>query len=118
MCAKNKTDEKGDGPFFIIFITHDAPWRVPTGGYRCAPKTKLMKRGRSFFHHFHYARRAMARPYRRLSIRAKNKTDEKGTVFFLSLSSRTTRHGASLQAAIDSCQKQNCNIPWTFTGQR
>jgi dolichyl-phosphate-mannose--protein O-mannosyl transferase len=42
----------------------------------------MMKRDGPFFHHFHHALRAMARPYRRLSMRAKNKTDEKGTVLF------------------------------------
>jgi hypothetical protein len=53
-------------------------------------------------------------------MRAKNKTDEKGSVLFSSFSSRTrtTRHGASLQVVIEARQKQNCNIPWTFTGHQ
>ena len=114
---KSKSPQsKSDGSRGVRRLAAPLPnlFRVPRE--KCS--SWLMKRGRSFFHHFHHARRAVARPYRRLSIRAKNKTDEKGTVFFLSLSSRTTRHGASLQAAIDARQKQNCNIPWTFTGQR
>ena len=28
-------------PHLTHILLHYAPWRVPTGGYRCAPKTKL-----------------------------------------------------------------------------